>query len=204
MRCHERLLPKRHAQGTLRPVAAFSFHELIALHCPQAEGEGQYSPQCGCTRHIVQQGFLSGAANVRQVMSANAFADQQGACSCTQEVQQGVSAAFPHQGPAQAPASAPAAPSQPTQEPPSAPQSSTSSNSRSSPEGSGPSSNRNSPHSSSPSPRLLWSEQAELAEARERCEWHEVMSRRNGGEHTERLQVCTHFNASSQDCTTSC
>lgn len=38
------------------------------------------------------------------------------------------------------------------------------------------------------SPRALWSEAAELAEARERSQWHELMSRRNL-EPSEKLQV---------------
>ena len=38
------------------------------------------------------------------------------------------------------------------------------------------------------SPRALWSEAAELAEARERAQWHEFMSRRNL-EPSEKLQV---------------
>ena len=38
------------------------------------------------------------------------------------------------------------------------------------------------------SPRALWSEAAELAEARERAQWHELMSRRNL-DPTEKLQV---------------
>lgn len=37
-------------------------------------------------------------------------------------------------------------------------------------------------------PRALWSEAAELAEARERSQWHELMSRRNL-EPGEKLQV---------------
>lgn len=37
-------------------------------------------------------------------------------------------------------------------------------------------------------PRALWSEAAELAEARERSQWHELMSRRNM-EQNEKLQV---------------
>jgi len=37
-------------------------------------------------------------------------------------------------------------------------------------------------------PRALWSEAAELAEARERSQWHELMSRRNI-EQNEKLQV---------------
>lgn len=37
-------------------------------------------------------------------------------------------------------------------------------------------------------PRTLWSEAAELAEARERSQWHELMSRRNT-EPSEKLQV---------------
>ena len=37
-------------------------------------------------------------------------------------------------------------------------------------------------------PRTLWSEAAELAEARERSQWHELMSRRNI-EQNEKLQV---------------
>lgn len=37
-------------------------------------------------------------------------------------------------------------------------------------------------------PRTLWSEAAELAEARERSQWHELMSRRNM-EPSEKLQV---------------
>lgn len=41
---------------------------------------------------------------------------------------------------------------------------------------------------SSAAPRELWSEAAELAEARERSQWHELMSRRNM-EPNEKLQV---------------
>ena len=37
-------------------------------------------------------------------------------------------------------------------------------------------------------PRVLWSEAAELAEARERSQWHELMSRRNMDQN-ETLQV---------------
>lgn len=111
-------------------------------------------------------------------------------------MQEGVSEAFPGQSASQAPP-----PRDPSQQSPTAPQASTSSSASaahhsssdpaaapsSSAPGAGPPGN--SPRSSSP--RLLWSEDAELAEARERCQWHEVMSRRNGGEHTEKLQVST-------------
>ena len=103
---------------------------------------------------------------------------------CLQEVQAGVSTAFASQSTAQAP---PPANPNPPQEPPAAPQASTSSSSSAPSSSSGAGLPGGGP--TSKSPRLLWSEDAELAEARERCQWHEVMSRRNGGEHTEKLQV---------------
>ena len=88
--------------------------------------------------------------------------------SFAQEVQEGVSAAFTANrtpGPAQEAAAGQG------------------------PAGQGPAGN--SPAGAGPqasAPRALWSEAAELAEARERSQWHELMSRRNI-EQNEKLQV---------------
>ena len=78
-----------------------------------------------------------------------------------QEVQEGVSAAFnPSQNPGASPGAAP----------------------NQGPAGSPP------PAELLSTARALWSEAAELAEARERAQWHELMSRRNS-EPNEKLQV---------------
>ena len=88
---------------------------------------------------------------------------------CLQEVQKGVSAAFDTpqdltSGQMAQPQASPAAPGTTANQPPS---------------GAG---------QAAASPRPLWSEAAELAEARERSQWHELMSRRNQ-EPSEKLQV---------------
>lgn len=81
----------------------------------------------------------------------------------SQEVQEGVSEAFqPNQ------AASPAQEAAPSQGP-----------ARHAPTGAG---------QQTAAPRALWSEAAELAEARERSQWHELMSRRNI-EQSEKLQV---------------
>ena len=79
-----------------------------------------------------------------------------------QEVQKGVSAAFDHPQPSDSGHQAPMADA-------------------SQPSGGGAG-------QAAAAPRALWSEAAELAEARERSQWHELMSRRNL-EPSEKLQV---------------
>ena len=110
-------------------------------------------------------------------------AEATGMPAVQQEVQKGVSAAFDR---AQAPPSHhPSDPQPPTastaagqsQAPPAAGQAAAS-----------PGQVTSAARQPAAGPRTLWSEAAELAEARERAQWHELMSRRNM-EPNEKLQV---------------